>query len=263
MSEIKNILNSAKERDPVAEKRLWNDYREAPEAPEREKNLVEYYLPLVIRVASKMPLSVRNRISVEELVGSGVIGLHEAVANYRENDNARFSTFAYKRIKGAILDDLRSQDHLTRTQRGYYREICSAINRLTRKYSRPPTDQEIAGETGLSIYEIDRYIGMGSEMVNLNDEFREGLSYMEVLPDSRFPAPDESAHKAMALEKLREYFRELDTREQKILFLKNYEEMSVKEIAKVLEISEGRISQIYQKIVLKLKAMMITGETGK
>jgi RNA polymerase sigma factor for flagellar operon FliA len=155
-----------------------------------------------------------------------------------------------------MLDELRDQDHLTRTQRNYYKEICAAINTLTIELSRSPTDDEIAKFTHLTISEVDKYIGMGSEIVSLYQEFEDGLSYQDVIADNVTLSPLESAHNSLAIDKLREYFRELDEREQKLLFLRHYEDMSVKEIAKVLEISEGRISQLYQKIVLKLRALM-------
>jgi RNA polymerase sigma factor for flagellar operon FliA len=245
------------------EKKLWDKFRETPDDPENRKELVEFYLPLVAKVANKMPSNVRDKIPPQELIGAGVLGLHGAISSYSDDKQASFSTFAYKRIRGAIIDDLRSLDHLTRTQRAYYREICAAINKLTMEYSRPPTDYEIAIETNMSIADVDKYIGMGSETVNIHQEFKDGLSYIDVLPDTQTPSPDDSVHWSMAISKLKEHFHDLEEREQKILFLRHYEEMSVKEIAKVLEISEGRISQIYQKIVLKLRALMKADELRK
>lgn len=245
------------------EEKLWEDFRINPDDPEGRKKLVEFYLPLVVKVANTMPSSIRDKVPSQELLGAGVLGLHGAISSFSNDKKTAFSTFAYKRIKGAIIDDLRSLDHLTRTQRAYYREICAAINKLTMEYSRPPTDHEIAKETNMSISDVDKYIGMGSETVNIHQEFKDGLSYIDVLPDTKTPSPAESVHWSMAMSKLKEHFRELEEREQKILFLRHYEEMSVKEIAKVLEISEGRISQIYQKILLKLRALMRVDELRK
>ncbi len=259
--DIKGILSSGLKTDPEEEKRLWDEYRADPDNSEAIKRLVEIYIPLVASVANKMPMRVREKVPVKELLSSGVIGLHHAISSYSDDRQVLFSTFAYKRIKGAIIDDLRAQDHLTRTQRNYYREICAAINKLTIELSRPPTDSEIAEATNLSIANVDRYIGMGHDVVNLDEEFRDGLSYMDVLPDHKALSPAEAAHRSLALDKLREHFRDLEEREQKLLFLRHFEEMSVKEIAKVLEVSEGRISQIYQKIVLKLRALMRIDET--
>lgn len=241
---------------PEEEAELWKAFWSNTDNTDIRLKIVELYLPLVISVANKLPLSIRQKIRTDELVGSGVIGLHDAISSYSKDKNVMFSTFAYKRIRGAMLDELRDQDHLTRTQRNYYKEICAAINKLTIELSRPPTDDEIARFTNLTISEVDRYIGMGSEIVSLYQEFEDGLSYQDVIADNVTLSPLDSAHNSLAIDKLREYFRVLDEREQKLLFLRHYEDMSVKEIAKVLEISEGRISQLYQKIVLKLRALM-------
>ena len=257
---INDLIFGHVEFSKEAEDSLWEEFRKTPEESDALRKLVEYYLPLVVRVANKLPNNIKEKISVRELIGAGVIGLHDAIAGFSSDKNVQFSTFAYKRIKGAILDDLRSQDPLTRTQRSCYKDICAAINRLTGELARPPTDEEIAKETNMSIADVDKYIGMGSERINLEDEFEDGLSYMDVLADNKTPSPFDLAHNSLALLKLREHFRELDVREQKVLYLRHYEDMSVKEIAIVLEISEGRISQIYQKVVLKLRAMMKTEE---
>jgi RNA polymerase sigma factor FliA len=241
---------------PEEERRLWADFRAEPEGSAPRIRLVELYLPLVAKAANSMPQAVRQRVSFQELVSSGVIGLHDAISAYRDGGDASFSTFAFKRIKGAILDDLRSLDHLTRTQRSAYKDVCAAIGELTQQLSRPPTDAEIAVKTGLAESEIDRIIGMGGDMVNLNDEFEDGLRYVDVLADSNTPSPEESVNKVLALEKVKSHFLELDEREQKILFLRHFQDLSVKEIAVAMELSEGRISQIYYKTVLKLRALM-------
>ena len=244
--------------EPGEEKSSWDDFRRNPESAEARERLVEVYLPLVVKVVNSMPLAIRQKLCDEELIGSGVVGLHDAISSFSDDKNVQFSTFAFKRIKGAILDDLRGQDHLTRTQRSYYREICAAINRLTGELCRPPTDQELAAAVNLPEGEIDKYIGMGGETVSLTDEFEDGLSYQDVLADTRAIQPDVSAHLSLALDRLRDHFLELEGREQKILFLRYFQEMSVKEIAAAMEISEGRVSQIYQKILLKLRALMET-----
>ncbi|OGV49674.1 MAG: hypothetical protein A2017_07400 [Lentisphaerae bacterium GWF2_44_16] len=253
---LSQIIAENKVISAEEEAALWKQFMEDPGNSEIRVRLVESYLLLVLKVANKLPFSIRQKIPVEELFGAGVIGLHEAISSFSEEKKVLFSTFAYKRIRGAIMDELRSQDHLTRTQRNYYKEICAAINRLTAQLSRPPTDAEIAEASGLTIAQVDKYIGIGSKTVSLDDEMEGGLSYQDLIVDSKAISPEEYAHQSLALERLRHHFRELEEREQKILFLRHYEEMSVKEIAKVLEISEGRISQIYQKIVLKLRALM-------
>lgn len=245
-----------KEITPEEEKSLWDSYLKAPDDADIHIRLVELYLPIVAKVANKVSYNIQQKIPLEELLSAGVVGLHNAISNFSPGKKILFTTYAYKRIHGAILDELRSQDPLTRTQRNYYREICEAINLLTAELGRPPGDDEIAKHVGLSASEVDKYIGMGSNTINLDEEFHSGLKYMDVLADESTMSPRESVHRKLAMENIREHFRALDEREQKLLFLRHYEEMSVKEIAKVMEISEGRISQIYSKIILKLRALI-------
>jgi len=210
-----------------------------------------------------MSEAVRSRVSLDELVSIGVIGLNNAIDAFSADRKTLFTTFAFKRIRGSIFDELRRLDVLTRTQRNSYREICEAIAELTQKLSRPPTDEELAEETGYSLREIERYLGMGSDAINLDEEFQDGINFLEIIPDDSSSSPLELTHQLLAIEKLREHFHELTEREQKILYLRFFEEMSVKEVAQVMEISEGRISQIFQKILVKLRMLMEYGTLQK
>ena len=236
---------------------LWSSYlAEDKQNEDLHLQLVEYYLPFVIKIARNINIQDATTFEFEDLVNTGVIGLHNAIKNFTPQDNTAFSTFAYKRIRGAILDELRKLDKLTRTQRGNYRKICNAMNDIASEQRRPPTDIEIAEKTGFTIAEIDYYIELNSKQVQLDEEFADGLSYSETLADSKALSPELTTHNLLAIEELKNHFYKLSEREQKILYLRHFEELSVKEVAHVLEISEGRISQIYKKILLKLRAMM-------
>lgn len=238
------------------ERKLWKEFWLNPDSDEIRIRLVELYLPLIAKTASMMPSHVKQHVAMNELMSAGVVGLHSAISSYTDDAGASFQTYASKRIRGAMLDDLRSQDHLTRTQRGAYKGICAKIAELTNSLGRPPTDAELSEATGYSESEIDRYIGMGSEIVNIHAEVGDGLRYSDIISDQNTPSPSDTAHTSLAIEKLRDSFRYLGDKEQKILFLRHYEDLSVKEIAVAMELSEGRISQIYQKAVLKLKSIM-------
>ncbi len=236
---------------------LWNEYLDCnKENEEVHLKLVEYYLPFVIRIARNINIQDSTTFEFEDLVNTGVIGLHNAIKNFTPQDNTAFSTFAYKRVRGAILDELRKLDKLTRTQRKNYRQICAAISDIAAEKRRPPEDVEIAEKTGFTVAEIDYYIELNSKQVQLDEEFADGLSYSETLADSNALSPELTTHNLLAIEELRTHFYTLSEREQKILYLRHFEELSVKEVAQVLEVSEGRISQIYKKILLKLRALM-------
>ncbi len=236
---------------------LWNEYLDCNKDNEEvHLQLVEYYLPFVIRIARNINIQDSTTFEFEDLVNTGVIGLHKAIKSFTPQNNTAFSTFAYKRVRGAILDELRKLDKLTRTQRSNYRQICTAISDIVAEKSRPPKDIEIAEKTGFTVAEIDYYIELNSKQVQLDEEFADGLSYSETLADSNALSPELTTHNLLAIEELRKHFYTLSEREQKILYLRHFEELSVKEVAHVLEVSEGRISQIYKKILLKLRALM-------
>ena len=243
-------------KDKAATRKLWDEYVAGGRADDLHLQLVELYLPLVAKVARNVKISDFAQLEYEDLISIGVIGLHKALRAFTPAREISFATFAYKRIRGAILDELRKLDNLTRTQRGYYKTICKTISELAMELSRPPTDVEIAERTGLSVSMIDYYIDLGSSKVQLDEEFDKGITFADVIADEKTVQPDQVTHNLMALEELKFHFYNLSEREQKILFLRHFQELSVREIAQVLEISEGRISQIYKKIILKLRALM-------
>jgi len=243
--------------NPQIEESLWWDFWRHPDDSNLRLKLVETYLPIVVKIVNKLSIRVQHKIEEEDLLGSGVLGLHDAISNFSRHKKTAFTTFAYKRIKGAILDELRKQDHLTRTQRQHYRGICAAISRLTEKLARPPTDQELADETGLPCDDIAMYIGMGSNAVSLNEEKGvDGLTYLDFLSDDRTVSPLDAADTSISLEVMREAFKLLEERDQQLLYLRHYEELGVKEIAQVFGISEGRVSQLYKQIIIKLRVLM-------
>ncbi len=248
-------------KKPIAEDdetRLWKTYWRATRT-ERSRvhgELVELYLPLVARAVERMSIRVRDKVQKEELLSAGVLGLHDAVSNFTCTKGGSFRAFARKRIHGAIIDELRNQDHLTRCQRQNYREICATIKTLSERFFRSPTIPEIAEELGKSERDVAMYIGMGSSSVKLNDEFKDGLTYMDLLADHKAVDPADAADRSIAMAEMREAFRGLDERDQKLLFLRHHEGLKVKEIAVVLGISEGRISQLYKEIVTKLRILM-------
>lgn len=257
---LKNIGETASGEfriDQRLEESLWWEFWRHPDDGELRLKLVETYLPIVISIVNKLAIRIQHKIEEEDLLGSGVLGLHDAISNFSRHKKTPFTAFAHKRIKGAILDQLRKQDHLTRTQRQHYRDICAAIGRLTEKLARPPTEQEIADETNITCDDVSMYIGMGSNAVSLNDEKgNTGVAYLDFLSDNNSVSPFNAADIAISLEGLREAYRKLDERDQQLLYLRHFEELSVKEIARVFEISEGRVSQIYKQIILKLRALM-------
>ncbi len=236
---------------------LWDEYFKNKDA-DIKTQLVEQYLPLVAIVAKKTSISIKKNVTVEELLSIGVIGLHSAIKSYNREKNSSFEGYAYKRIQGSILDEMRVRDHLTRTQRTNYKRVCEVIKTYSAKHNENPSPEKIAELADLKANEVQLYLGVIQGNVNLDDSNRDGTKYSELVADTNSTSPSVETDKNIALEDLRKHFRKLDEREQKILFLRHHEDLPVKEIALVLEISEGRISQIYKIIIEKLRKMMLT-----
>ena len=238
-----------------SEESIWNIYIKSRDKDIHEK-LVEMYLPLVLKQASRMSIRVREHVEKEELIGAGVMGLHNAIMAYKPGQGTKFSTFASLRIKGSMIDELRKQDHLTRNQRKQYKNICQAIFELTNELGRCPTLEEIGKETNLKDVEVQNFIGMASNALSIDSKNSQGVSYTEVIEDEKTEIPWENADLKLNLETMREAFKLLPKRDQQLLYLRHYKDLRTKEIAKVMDISEGRVSQIYKEILVKLRSIM-------
>jgi len=244
------------DRNADLEATLWQQYRRQPSAEQPRATLVEFYLPLVAHVVERLNMSIRSRVEKTELLSIGVLGLHDAISSFAKDKGIPFAAFARKRIYGAIMDELRKQDHLTRDQRRNYRKICAAIHTLTQQLERPPNHNEIAAEVGLTPAETYLHLGMGSNAICLDQELCQGMTYADTFADESTPTPDVYADLSLAKESLRQAIVKLDEREQQLLFLRHHEELRVKEIAEIMQVSEGRISQIYKEIIVKLRVLM-------
>jgi RNA polymerase sigma factor for flagellar operon FliA len=250
------IQNEADKARESAERRLWEDYRRNSDKGAAHRALVEHYIPLVVKIVERLSIRVRQQIEKQELLSVGVLGLHHAIRGFSKDRGVSFASYAQKRIKGSILDELRRQDHLSRSQRKEYRDICAKIRIFTEENGRPPTDDEIAEAAGATIEHIRYLIDIAGAAVSLHDTSRHGTPYVDVIADERDPLPSELADKQFVREALRDAFRKLEPRDQQLMFLRHHEELRVKEIAAVLGVSEGRVSQMYKEIVIKLRAFL-------
>ena len=257
MNALKAYTKNYKQIDYTkdSEDSIWNTYIRTRDRSIHEK-LVEMYLPLVIKQASHMSIRVRQHVEKEELIGAGVMGLHNAISSYKPGQGTQFSTFANLRIKGAIIDELRKQDHLTRNQRQKYKTICQTIFELTNEYGRCPTLEEVGTKVDMSEADVQEYIGMASNALSIDSKNSQGISYTDVIEDDKIEKPWENADKSLNMELMREAFKLLPKRDQQLIYLRHYKDLRTKEIAEVMQISEGRVSQIYKEIIVKLRGIM-------
>lgn len=224
-------------------------------ADARETLIIEH-LPKVKYIADRMAAKLPPSVERDDLYGAGVIGLIDAVERYDESRGVAFTTFAEMRVRGAILDNLRSLDWAPRSSRKRAREIQAAYSKLEQEAGRPATEEEVATCMKISVAELRDALQeiRGLKITNL-DECDEGtgLSLAEIISDKSATQLDRIEKKqqrqilANAIDKLPE-------RERQIIALYYVEELTMKEIAEVLGVTESRVSQLKSQAAARLRA---------
>lgn len=217
--------------------------------------LVKY---IVARIWRKLPDHV---IDQEDLIQAGIIGLISALEKFDGNRNVQFETFARFRIRGAVLDELRIRDWLPRSARNKNQRLARAFEELQRELGRAPEDDEVSRHMGIS---LETYFKLLDEARGVSLVSREDLppGYLENHTPSDFMETVESGEPLVALlsaqtrERLRDAIDALPEKERLVLSLYYYEELNMKEIGKVLSLTESRVCQLHSKAVLHLRSVL-------
>ena len=154
--------------------------------------------------------------------------------------------------------NFRARDPLTRRQRQGVRQVLTAMSEHVATHGNLPSHHDIAVRTQLSEGDVDSLLGMGAASVNLEEEFAEGLRYMDVIADTETLSPAEAADQSLSMEALRCAIRQLPERDQQLLYFRHHEQLGVKEIALAFDVTPGRVSQMYNEIVMRLRVLMKT-----
>jgi len=236
-------------------------YRENVEESEERDQLILKELPQVYYMARRICERLPQHVSFEDLVHAGVVGLIEAVRSYDVRKAVPFSAFAKFRIRGAMLDSLRELDWASRPLRKKERQIEEAISKLWAKLGRQPEEDEIAEEMGISIAKLHevalRLDGakLLGQQVNLASDPSQNQDLIESAPSREANAYDLRLRSEIQ-EHLAEAIGTLSEKEQLIISLYYREELTMKEIAKVLHLAESRVSQIHALVLPKLRAAL-------
>ena len=239
--------------------KLWDSYRKKATPELREKIIVEY-APLVKIVAGKMNMYLGNNVEYDDLVGYGVFGLIDAIDKFDTSKDVKFETYASLRIKGAILDQIRKMDWIPRTIRQKQRKIEEATKTVEERNGRIASDEEVAQELGLSDKE---YLDWQSQMkitnlVSLNEFMEAGNEPVSDISSNtaQFIQPEESVSKDELSRMLAESLELLTEKEKSVIVFYYYEDLTLKEISKVMEVSESRVSQLHTKALVKMRKKM-------
>ncbi len=246
--------------DDTGRKKLLEEYAKVKSPELREKIILEY-APLVKVVAGRLSMYLGYNVEYEDLVSYGIFGLIDAIDKFDCFKEVKFETYASLRIRGAILDQIRKMDWIPRTIRQKQKKIDAVIKEIELSIGHSATDEEIAAGLGIS---EEEYIDWQSQMkvtglVSLNEYMEQGS---EVPQDfnrhttSRFESPEENIEKKELVKVLGDALELLTEKERKVITLYYYEDLTLKEISNVLEVSESRISQLHTRALQKMKKKM-------
>ena len=227
--------------------------------PGLREEIILRYVPLVHFVLGRLGLSQGMGQDYEDAASQGLLGLIEAVDRYDPSYKTQFSTYATLRIRGNIIDALRTHDWLSRGARQRAKKLQEAVMALWEKLSRAPNDDEIASFMNIDSVKLRQSLMDSSHVIVSLDalvagESNENVSLYELLPDEKQAEPSDLYEEEEQKERLIECIKALPEREQLVLSFYYYEELTLKEIGVVLDITESRVSQIHSKAILKLRS---------
>lgn len=237
---------------------IWDRYHNQP-TDDLRNQLIELYMPLVRSVARRIHQKLPKEVALDDLVSAGVFGLMFAIPAFDAERNIKFETYAAPRVRGAILDELRSWDILPRLARRRAQALHNATAELEARLGHTPTADELAKHLEITPAQVRKYsaVAQSAGTVSLSqstpgDEGR-GSTRLEQLMDDRNPTPDNRMHD---LDVKSLVTRGLTRAEKLIVTLYYFEQMSMKEIGLTLELSESRVSQMHASILRRLKARL-------
>ncbi len=236
--------------------KLWEEYSKNKTPELREKIIIEY-ASLVKIVAGKLGIYLGYNVEYDDLVGYGTFGLIDAIDKYDFDKGVKFETYASLRIRGAILDQVRRMDWLPRTVRQKQKRMDAAYQKLETESGRFATDEELAAELEISVEELNQWQAQtkAAGVVSLDEYLEQGSEngIVGTVESEDFAQPEKQMEQKTMKELLVRSLESLTEKEKKVVLLYYYEELTLKEISEVLEVSESRISQLHTKAIQKLR----------
>lgn len=248
--------------DENGRRKMLEEYAKT-KSPELKEKIIIEYAPLVKVVAGRLSMYLGYSVEFDDLVGYGVFGLIDAVDKFDCLKDVKFETYASLRIRGSILDQIRKMDWIPRTIRQKQKQIDAAIREVETETGHAASDAEVAAKLGIT---EDDYIDWQGQMnvtnvISLN-EFMEAGSDITTIYDvdshtsSGYISPEDNIEKQELAKILGESLELLTEKERMVITLYYYEELTLKEISRVLEVTESRVSQLHTKALQKMKKVM-------
>lgn len=244
--------------DETKREKLWAAYSKKRDPATREELIMEY-VPLVKVVSGRLSMYLGYTVEYDDLVSYGIFGLIDAIDKFDYGKGIKFETYASLRIRGSILDQIRKMDWIPRSVRQKQKQMEQAITKIESEENRVATDEEIARELNISIDEYFNWQGQ-TKITNIAsiDEFVEQGIEVKAFDSARNAQnePDRVYEQEEIKELVAGSLEKLTEKERMVVVLYYYEELTLKEISKVLEVSESRVSQLHTKALQKMKQVL-------
>ncbi|HSD77907.1 MAG TPA: RNA polymerase sigma factor WhiG [Solirubrobacteraceae bacterium] len=242
---------------------LWRRYKTGGDGQARE-GLVVAYSPLVKYVAGRMASGLPAHVDEADLISYGLLGLINAIERFDLGRDVKFETYAITRIKGAIIDELRSLDWVPRSVRQRARDIERANAKLENVLQRAPTDDEMARELGVTVDEFHdallqishSTIAALDELWTVSDSSGDQVSLLDTITDESAPDPAALVDQTDLKDRVADAIARLPEREKLVIALYYYENLTLREIGEVLGVTESRVSQLHTKAILRLRSRL-------
>lgn len=238
---------------------LWRDYFKDKTDKKTRDALIVQYIYLTRYVVGRVKVALPPTFSIEDISSYGVEGLIDAVEKFSPDKGARFETYALMRIRGNIIDKIRSQDFLPRSARKKIKDVKVTQENLRQKLGRQPTSSEIGEVLGLEKEKVDQILAEDTTITSLYDKkgsSDESVEVIDTIQDTKRLNPQEEMEEKDVKRQLEFALKKLPERERMIMVLYYHENMTLKEIGEAIEISESRVCQLHAQAIMKLKNIL-------
>ncbi len=245
---------------------LWQEYLSDKTNKTARDTLIVQYIYLIRYVVGRVKVTLPATISIEDIAGYGVEGLINAIERYSPQKNTRFETYALIRIRGSILDRIRSQDFLPRSVRKKIKDIKNAQEHLKQELGRMPTTSEVANFLDMDPEKVTQILSEDTTMTSLYDKkgsTDDSVEIIDTIQDTNKLNPQEQAEEQNVKQELEKALRRLPERERIIMVLYYQENMTLKEIGQTINMSESRVCQLHAQAIMKLKNILSENRTTR
>ena len=239
--------------------KVWNEYLADKTNKKLRDILIVQYIYLTRYVVGRVKVALPPTFTFEDISSYGVEGLIDAVEKYSPRTGARFETYALVRIRGNIIDKIRSQDFLPRTVRQKIRSVKEAQEKLKKEFGRTATNSEVANLLGIETEKVDQILADDTTVTSIYDKKGSGddsLEIIDTIKDSSHKTPHEEYEEKSVKNQLEASLKRLPERERMVMVLYYHENMTFKEIGETVGISESRVCQIHAQAIMKLKNLL-------